>query len=191
MAPPVKVTEDWPITALAVPPQVVLAAPETNMPLGNVSIRGDVMVAAVLSGLLRVSVSVESPPAIIEGLLNNLLITGGELTVAAHEFTDTVFESRVTAPFSAIALPDEVVLVSSVTLVRAITVPMKLVPVPRVAELPTFQKTSHLCAPLMSDTEELLAVVRVLPIKKIKVASALPPALRVSVPVMAADDAKQ
>jgi hypothetical protein len=68
MAPPVKVTEDWPIVALAVPPQVLLAGPATNMPLGNVSIRGDVMVAAVLSELLKVRVSIESPPAVIDGL---------------------------------------------------------------------------------------------------------------------------
>jgi hypothetical protein len=43
----------------------------------------------------------------------------------------------------------------------------------------------------MSATEESLAVVRVLPMRKIKTESGLPSAFRVSVPVMAAEDAKQ
>ena len=113
------------------------------------------------------------------------------MTVAEHEVTDTVFESSVTAPLRASALPDNLALVSRVMLVRAITVPMKFVPVPRVAELPTCQKTSHRCAPLMSATVESLAVVMVLPMRKIKTESGLPSAFRVSVPVMAAEDAKQ
>jgi hypothetical protein len=57
----------------------------------------------------------ESPPAIIEGLLKDLLMTGA-LTGTAHEVTETVFESSVTAPVSASALPDEVALVLNVTL---------------------------------------------------------------------------
>jgi len=149
------------------------------------------MVAAVLSGLLKVKVSVELSPALIEGAMNDLLITGGELPVAAHEGTDTVFESSVTAPVSASALPVEVALVSKVILARAITVPIKFVPVPRVAELPTCQKTPHGCAPLTSATEASLAVMRVLGTRKINTASGLPSSFRVSVPVMAAVDPKQ
>ena len=114
-------------------------------------------------------------------------MTGG----AAHEDTDTVFESSVTAPVSASALPDDLALVSRVTLARAITVPMKLVPVPRVAELPTCQKTLQRCASLISTTDASLAVMSVLLILKIKTASGLPLALRVRVPVIAAEDAKQ
>src|SRR5580658_402233 len=192
MAPPVKVTTDRPIVALTVPPQVVLAFPETDMPLGNVSVRTDVMLAAVLSGLLKVRVSVELPPAVIEGLLKDLASTGGALTGgAAQEGTDTVFDSSVTSPLRASALPNNLASVSRPMLVSAIIVPTKSVPVPRVAELPTCQKTSHRCAPLMSATEALLAVIRVLPTWKIKTASGFPPASRVSVPVMAAEVVKQ
>ena len=113
------------------------------------------------------------------------------MTVAEHEVTDTVFASSVTAPVSAIALPVAAALVSKVMLAWAITVPIKFVPVPKVAELPTCQKTSHRCALLTSITEALLAVVRVLPMRKIKTESGLPSPFRVSVPVMAAEDAKQ
>ena len=54
-----------------------------------------------------------------------------------------VFVSRVTAPFSANSLPFTVALVVAVMESLAMTVPTKLVPVPRVAELPTRQKTLH------------------------------------------------
>jgi len=46
--------------------------------------------------------------------------------------------------------------------------PLKSVVVPRVAELPTCQKTLQGCAPLISTTRALDAVVRVLPIWKMK-----------------------
>ena len=54
-----------------------------------------------------------------------------------------VFESRVTAPFSANSLPFTVAPVFAVMEMLAMTVPTKWVPVPRVAELPTCQKTLH------------------------------------------------
>jgi len=114
-------------------------------------------------------------------------LTGG----AAQEDTDTVFESSVTAPVSASKLPDDFALVSRVMLAWAITEPMRSVPVPRVAELPTRQKTLQRCAPLISTTDASLAVMSVLLTLKIKTASGLPLALRVSVPVIAAEDAKQ
>ena len=110
---------------------------------------------------------------------------------AEHEVTETVLESRVTAPLRASALPDRAALVSRVMLASAITVPTKLVPVPSVAELPTCQKTSHGCAPLINTTEASLAVISVLATLKMKTALGLPPALRVSAPVMAAEDEKQ
>jgi hypothetical protein len=47
----------------AVPPQVVLALPETTTPLGNVSVSGAFRVAAVVLALLKVIVRVEVPPA--------------------------------------------------------------------------------------------------------------------------------
>lgn len=58
--------------------------------------------------------------------------------------------------------------------VNARMFPWKAVFVPRVAELPTCQKTRHGCAPLITNTLELLAVVRVLAIWKMKTLSELP-----------------
>ncbi len=60
IAPPVNVTLDAP--TVTVPPQVVLALPETCMPLGKESVRGAVNRAAVLLGLRRVIVRVDPAP---------------------------------------------------------------------------------------------------------------------------------
>ena len=76
-------------------------------------------------------------------------------------------------------------------LVAASMFPIKEVAVPRVAELPTCQNRLQADPPLMMFTDELLAVVRVLPIWKIQTALALPWAFRVSVPVNWAELAKQ
>jgi len=57
-------------------------------------------------------------------------------------------------------------LVVTVSLVRAIRFPTKVVPVPSVAELPICQNTLPHSAPFVRTTEELLAVVSVLPILK-------------------------
>ena len=70
-----------------------------------------------------------------------------------------------------------------VMLVSAITVPTKLVPVPRVAELPTCQYTLQAWAPPMSATVLLLAVIRVEPAWKMKTAAGSPWASRVTVPL--------
>lgn len=51
--------------------------------------------------------------------------------------------------------------------------PWKRVFVPRVAELLTCRKMRHGCAPLITVTTALLAVVRVLPILKMKMLSGL------------------
>lgn len=69
--------------------------------------------------------------------------------------------------------------------------PAKSVSVPRVAELPTCQKTRQGCAPLVTSTVALLAVVRVLPTWKMKTLSGLPRPSRVSWPVNWAEEAKQ
>ena len=69
--------------------------------------------------------------------------------------------------------------------------PTNVVLVPSVAELPTLQNTLHDWPPLIITTEELVAVTKVLPVRKIKTADALPCAFRVTVPVIAADEAKQ
>jgi hypothetical protein len=49
----------------AVPPQVLLALPETTMPLGNVSVSGAVSRAGVAPALLKVMVRTETPPALM------------------------------------------------------------------------------------------------------------------------------
>jgi hypothetical protein len=75
--PPVKVTAELPIVAVTTPPQVVLAEPETSMPLGNVSTSGALKLAAAAFALLRVMVRVETPPAGMVAGLKALLSVGG------------------------------------------------------------------------------------------------------------------
>ena len=70
---------------------------------------------------------------------------------------------RVTSPVLAITRPSTVTPEPRVIEVEAMTVPAKVDP-SSVAELPTCQNTLHAEPPLMMLTDELLAVVRVLPI---------------------------
>lgn len=83
--PPVKVTVESPMAALIVPPHVLLALPETSIPVGSVSVSGAIRSAALLSGLLRVMVRVDIPPALTVAGLKALprvgLMTTGALTV--------------------------------------------------------------------------------------------------------------
>jgi hypothetical protein len=76
-------------------------------------------------------------------------------------------------------------------LVSARILPVKLLPVPSVAELPTCQNTLQPCAPLIRFTTEPLAVVNALPVWKTKPALGLPCASSVTVPVSPAAAAKQ
>ena len=140
--PPVKVTVEVPPSS--VPPQVVLRVPETTTPLGNVSV-SDAELAAVASGLLKVMVRVDVPPALMVAGLKALPSVGGMGVTGgtAHAEMATVLVSIVTAPFRARALPDTFALVVRVMLVSARIFPMNVVVVPRVAELPTCQKTLH------------------------------------------------
>ena len=91
--------------------------------------------------------------------------------------------SSVTAPFRARVRPVTRTPVVTVMLASARMFPENDVPVPSVAELPTCQKTLSADAPLITTTDEALAVVSVLPILKMKIPLALPLALSVSVPV--------
>jgi hypothetical protein len=105
---------------------------------------------------------------------------------------ETSFVSIVTAPFRAKALPHPILaVVLRVMLVSARMLPANAVLVPKVAELPTCQKTLSPSPPLVKATDEALAVVSVLPIWKTKTAFGLPCAFRVSAPVNCADDVKQ
>ena len=72
--PPVKVTVE--LLVVAVPPQVLVAAPETTTPLGNVSTSGDVRTATVEPALLSVMVRVEVPPALMVAGLKALPTVG-------------------------------------------------------------------------------------------------------------------
>lgn len=76
----------------------------------------------------------------------------------------TALVSRVTAAPRAYSPPLTETPVVTLIAVVASMLPLKIVLVPRVAELPTCQKTLQALAPLMSMTEEADAVVMVLPI---------------------------
>jgi len=86
--------------------------------------------------------------------------------------------SNVTAPLRAYRPPFVFVPVLRVMEASARIFPVKVVFVPRVAELPTCQKIVlwHGCAPvaLINSTLALLAVVRVLPIWKMKTLPGFP-----------------
>ncbi len=65
--PPVKVTVEPPASAETVPPQVVLPLyPEISMPVGNLSSRVEVKLAAVLLGLVKVMVTTDFALALME-----------------------------------------------------------------------------------------------------------------------------
>jgi hypothetical protein len=83
---------------------------------------------------------------------------------AAQPEKPTWFVSIVTAPFLAKALPDTSAPFCRAMLVRARILPTKVVVVPMVAELPTCQNTLQPVLPFVTMTDELLAVVSVLPI---------------------------
>jgi hypothetical protein len=76
-------------------------------------------------------------------------------------------------------------------LVSARIVPTNTLPVWIVAEDPTCQKTLQLVAPLIKETVEPVAVVRVLPIWKIHCGLLVPCPSSVNVPVRSADEEKQ
>jgi hypothetical protein len=77
--------------------------------------------------------------------------------------------------------------VFKVILASASMLPVNEVVVPSVAELPTCQNML-LSGPPITTTDELLAVVRVLPIWKTNTASGLPSVSSVNVPVNCAED---
>lgn len=73
-------------------------------------------------------------------------------TAVAHDGTEIVLSSRVTAPLRARTRPLTWAPVSSVIEVRAMKVPAVWLVVPRVTELPTCQKTLQACAPFSNTT---------------------------------------
>ena len=93
-----------------------------------------------------------------------------------------VLVSRVTAPVLASSLPWIVAAVFAVIEAAAMIVPTKLVPVPSVAEEPTYQNTLHAFASLMSETVVCGSVISVEPIWNMNTALGLPSALSVTLP---------
>jgi len=80
--PPVKVTDE--ALNVMLPPHELVGVEEIVTPAGKVSVRGDVMLAALALGLLNVIVRVEAPPALMVAGLNALASVGadpGALTV--------------------------------------------------------------------------------------------------------------
>jgi hypothetical protein len=92
--------------------------------------------------------------------------------------------SRVTAPLTANARPSAMLApADTVMLVFARIFPANAVFAPRVAEVPTWKNTLSPWAPLIRLTDELAAVINVVPIRKSKDAFGLFWASRVSAPV--------
>ena len=79
--------------------------------------------------------------------------TARPVTTACGPRPVTWLVSSVTAPSRQMTRPVTLAPVVSVSLARAMIVPAKFVPVPRVAELPTWKKTLASTAPLMSTIE--------------------------------------
>jgi hypothetical protein len=145
-------------------------------------------------GVCPIGVGAGVITAVAIGLGVTACVSGGAVGVGvgtAQDSKPTWFVSIVTAPFRANALPATDALVVRLMLVRARILPVKVVPVPRVAELPTCQKTLQSFPPLITCTDETLAVVNVLPIWKMKTAAALPCAFSVKAPVSWAELEKQ
>ena len=89
---------------------------------------------------------------------------GEEVGSSSQSGVVKVVLSRVTAPLRASARPSTVVPVPVLIDVSARIVPTKVVPVPRVAELPTYQNTWQLWAPLTREIALPEAVVSAEPI---------------------------
>src|SRR3954462_12833113 len=96
---------------------------------------------------------------------------------------------RLTAPFRARARPTIVALSTSEIVVRATMLPRNVVPVPRVAELPTCHHTFFAWAPPLSAIFAFVPVVSVDPIWNTHTPLAGPAS--VTVPVTPSDDATQ
>jgi hypothetical protein len=169
------------------PPQVVatFGVPAITKPAGKLSVNGAVRVATARLVFVRVIVRVETPPNPMGDGLNTLKSptppAGG---TPAHPVGSMESLINVTAAFRAKALPLRVTPLFMLMLWSAMIVPSNVVVVSSVAELPTCQKMLH--ALPVPTTDEPGPVVSVLPILKTQTSVARP--LRVSVPVFCTDD---
>jgi hypothetical protein len=144
-------------------------------------------VAAAVGVAVAVAVSVGAAVAVGDGVTVAEAVgeaVGEAVAVAAAQpEKPTWFVSIVTAPLRARPLPDTLAPVFMVMLVRARILPTNVEPVSMVAELPTCQNTLQATPSLIISIDELGAVVSVLPVLKMKTASALPWASNVNFPV--------
>ncbi len=131
--------------------------------------------AAVVVVVVVVDVVVGEGAAVVV-----VVVEGG---VTAQVAMPTVLSSSVTAPVWANTLPVTAAPALSVIESRARMLPWNEVVAPKVAELPTVQKTLQACAEPMSTMELFAAVVSVDPAWKMKTALGSPPPLRVRVPL--------
>src|SRR5512147_2344372 len=102
-----------------------------------------------------------------------------------------VLVSSVTAPFRAKARPDRLAPVAMVMLVSASTLPANELPAPMVADSPTIQNTLQTPPPLVTTTDELVAVLSPPGIWIIQTAVVSPWASSTSWPVNVANAEKQ
>ena len=151
---------------------------------GNVSVCEPIFVKE-LSGAVEV---VDAEDMVFEPVAANvvekmvLIETLIEELIAHVPGALMVLLSKVTAPLRAKRLPSDITPVFTVIELCARMFPRNVEPVPKVAELPTCQKTLHSLPPLIKSTTEALPVARVDPIWKTQTALVLPPASRVRIP---------
>jgi hypothetical protein len=145
-----------------------------------VSVGDDVKVSAGVSVEVAVEISIVIVVVGVGVFVAETVVVG-----MPHGFNKpTVFVSRITCPFIASSLPETEAPVTSVIVSTAIMVPSKTDDFPRLAELPTIQKTLPACAPLIRFTALKSAVVIVLPAINMNTEPPSPPPSRVSVPVI-------
>jgi hypothetical protein len=176
---PVSVVVAVPVSVVvAVPVSVVVALVE------SVVVPVSVVVAVPVSDAVSLVESVVVPISDVVALVVSVVVAAVVVATTLHvPRALTVFVSKVTAPFNAYNPPFEVTPVVTVMDARATTFPCKAEYVPRVAELPTCQKTLQALAPFTNKTSEYEAVVRVDPIWKTHtlLGSACPSSVRIPV----------
>lgn len=165
----------------AVPVVVVVV---DGVPVGVAVPVGDPMPVVVAVGVpvvvvvgVPVGVVLEVAVALVEGLAVAVLVA------VLHTGRVMVLVSRVTAPLRASSRPATVAPVFALMDVRARMLPLNVVFVPRVAELPTCQNTLQGWAPLIRETLLPEPVIRVLATWKMNTALGSPWASSVTVPV--------
>ena len=165
--------------AVVVVPRVVVVGPGVVV-VGVAAVVVGPRVVGVAVVVVGATLVVVGPRVVVVVGPRVVVVVGGGATV--QDGTDTVFVSIVTAPVRAKARPRMDVPVVRVIDASAKIVPRKVVPVPRVAELPTFQKTLQDCAPPMRATLLFVAVVNVDPAWRMNTEFGSPFPSNVSVP---------